>query len=330
MKVKFSDNFISKKLERMIADRSLKPKFPREIFFDLSNICNHTCFFCSNSKISEYANMDKELAFRLLKEAKENGVRDVGMYSTGEPFVRKDLADFVNYAKKIGIEYVFINTNGSLATPERSKPILHAGLDSVKFSINAGTRESYKQIHGKDHFIQVIENLKWFYNYRKESGLDYGIYLSMVPTKQTQGEWDKLNDIIGNYLDQSNLRHCSNQGGNMIENNDTEKIDRRNLLGSRLPEQINDKVICTDPFFRAVITPQGFLTACVVDYGNNLCVADLNKTSLIEAWNNSHFVKLRRKHLEDNLDGLICKSCINNCNSKFEPLVKELSRPTKN
>ena len=103
----------------------------------------------------------------------------------------------------------------------------------------------------------------------------------MVPTSITQGDWDKLNDTIGNYIDQSNLRHCSNQGGNMIANNDTEKIDRRNLLGSRLPEQINDKVICTDPFFRAVITPQGFLTACVVDYGNNLCVAEGKAKSFI-------------------------------------------------
>ena len=32
----------------------------------------------------------------------------------------------------------------------------------------AGTRESYKQVHGKDHFNQVVENLKWFYNYRLE------------------------------------------------------------------------------------------------------------------------------------------------------------------
>ncbi len=68
MEDKYSDNFVQKKQERLIADRRLKPEFPREIFFDLSNICNHTCFFCSNSKISEYANTTQGAHFKAWME----------------------------------------------------------------------------------------------------------------------------------------------------------------------------------------------------------------------------------------------------------------------
>lgn len=320
--------FAQKKARRMDVEWQEKPPFPREIFFDISNICNHKCVFCSNRKISDKANLDKELAFRLIRECYENGTKDIGFYATGEPFVRKDLAEFVAYAKKIGIEYIFITSNGALATPERAQPVLDAGLNSVKFSVNAGTRESYKTVHGKDDFDKVIENIKWFHGYRKTSGLKYGIYFSMVPTHHTEGEWPILQELLRPYTDDQDLRGCSNQGGNMYENNFAEKVDKFNLLGSLQKDQFCGK--CPDPFFRATITPQGFLTTCVVDYQNYLCVADLHETTIKEAWHNDTFVGLRRRHLTGNLHGLICDNCLNNCNNPASPLIEKYSRPFKN
>lgn len=318
--------FNKKKSQRTAVDwDNPRPAFPREVFFDISNACNHTCVFCSNVKISERANMDKDLMFRLLRECKENGTTDVGLYATGEPFVRNDLAEIVAYAKKIGIEYVFITTNAALATPARAKAVLDAGVDSIKFSVNAGTRASYKKIHGADDFDKVIEHIKWFHAYRATSGLKYGLYFSMVPTQLTEKEWPILRDLLMPYTDDENLRGCSNQGGNMYENNATEKIDKNNILGSMLPSQRAGK--CPDPFFRCTITPQGFMTTCVVDYQNYLCVADLNTTPMKDAWHNERFVRLRERHISGDLEGLICHNCLGNCDKPVAPLVKEYARP---
>jgi len=318
--------FNKKKAQRTQVEwNNPRPPFPREVFFDISNACNHTCVFCSNPKITKRANMSKELAFRLLRECKENGTTDVGLYATGEPFLRNDLAEFVRYAKGIGIEYVFITTNAALATPERAKPVLDAGIDSVKFSVNAGTRESYKKIHGSDDFDKVIEHIKWFHAYREKNGLKCGLYFSMVPTRLTEGEWPILRDLLAPYTDDENLRSCSNQGGNMYENNKTETIDKDNILGSMLPGQKLGK--CPDPFFRCTITPQGFLTTCCVDYQNYLCVADLNETTLKEAWHNDHYVKLRERHMSGDLKGLICHNCLGNCDEPVVPIVAEFARP---
>ncbi|MCA9398662.1 MAG: SPASM domain-containing protein [Candidatus Omnitrophica bacterium] len=214
-----------------------------------------------------------------------------------------------------------------MATPERAKSVIDAGLDSVKFSVNAGTRESYKKVHGKDDFEKVIEHIKWFDSYRKENNIKLGIYYSMVPTKITKGEWPLLQEILGPYTDDEDLRGCSNQGGNMYENNYTEEVDKNNLLGSLSRDQFCGK--CPDPFFRATITPQGFLTTCVVDYQNYLCVADLREESLKDAWHNEHFVNLRKRHIANDLKGLICHNCLGNCNDPAEPLIKEFSRPFK-
>jgi len=324
-----TENLSSKKSKRMNVDfTNPYPPFPREVFFDLNNTCVSRCFFCSNSKISERAYLDKELGFKLLQDFFDNGTRELALHATGEPFLREDLAEFVARAKKIGYEYIFMNTNGILATPQRAKPVLDAGLDSIKFSVNAATRHSYRKVHGVDAFDIVIDNIKWFSEYRIKMRLAYRIYVSMVPTSITQGELPILKKLLSDYVDEIDCRSCSNQGGNMIENNRTERIDKNNLLGSMKENQCIGK--CPDLFFRCTVTPQGFLSPCVVDYQNYLVVADLHKTHIKDAWHNEVYVNLRKRHISGDLKGLMCYSCLNNCAAEAEPLLLEFARPFKN
>ena len=154
------------------------PPFPKEIFLDLTSLCNHACVFCANPRIKNKKTMNHEMAVRVIKEAYECGSRELGMYATGDSFMVKNLHEYVEYAKKqVGYDYLFITTNGGLASPDRVKPVLDAGLDSIKFSISAGKRETFKEIQGKDDFDKVIFDLKWVSNYRKESRLNYRIYV---------------------------------------------------------------------------------------------------------------------------------------------------------
>ena len=87
------------------------PPFPREIILDINNRCNHKCYFCANPKIEKYDSLDFNLAVNLMKQARALGSIDLGLQATGEPFMDKRLADFVREGKKIGFEYVYINTN---------------------------------------------------------------------------------------------------------------------------------------------------------------------------------------------------------------------------
>ena len=306
-----------------------EPPFPREVFFDVSSACNHWCFFCANPTqklLKGQGLIDEKLVCRLLDEVSQNGTTQVGLYSTGEPFMHKGLARMTAKAKSVGIPYVFMSTNGALATPKRAKPVLDAGMDSIKFSVNAGTRDSYKNVHGKDQFDLVKEHIRWFSNYRETSGLTYKIYISSVQTSKNKGEWEGLKESLSPYVDEFDMRSCSNQGGNMYVNNSTETIDASNLLGSLKPTQLKHKR-CPDPFHRLVVTSEGYATVCVVDYKNYLTVANLHKNTIKEAWTNEVFVDLRKRHLSGNLDGLICKNCLHNSNDPSFPLMPDISRP---
>ena len=46
--------------------------------------------------------------------------------------------------KSFLVKYTFLTTNGSLARPEIMKKVIDAGLDSIRFSVNAADREMYK------------------------------------------------------------------------------------------------------------------------------------------------------------------------------------------
>jgi hypothetical protein len=69
-------------------------------------------------------------------------------------------------------------------------------------------------------------------------------------------------------------------------------------------------VPCWGLFNSAKVSWNGFLTMCCFDHDQRFDVADLNKTSLLEAWNHPRFVDLRQRHLADDLKGTLCSECL--------------------
>ncbi len=294
------------------------PPFPREITLDINNRCNHKCFFCANPKIENYDQLDLELAFDLMKQGIENGCTDLALQALGEPFMDKRLAEFVKEGKRLGYEYIYINSNGALATPKRAKPVIDAGCDSIKFSINANNREDFKKVHGYDDFEKVLENLKWIYEYRNKNNIKMGVYVSAVNNSISKVDHSNIDKYIKPYCDNFALRDVSNQGGSMMELNETESIKEGNILGSLKKNELTTR--CVYPFNRIVINPHGFVVACTADFHDKLSIGDVRKNSLKEIWEGEIFKFFRKKHLEDEYDGLFCNKCLNNLNCETKQL----------
>lgn len=301
--------------DQTLENRDLKPPFPKTMLLEVSNICNHVCAFCANSKSDRKKGfIEKEFAMQILSEAYMLGTRDVGFYATGEPLTDKNLETYISYAKKIGFEYVFITTNGAMFDSKRIHSIIDAGIDSIKFSINGANREDYLLIHGKDDFDKVIENLKLVSELRHTH--KFKLYISFIMTKQTMRTRQEFEQKYGKYVDDIIFLKCINQSGYMPELNGLLAIDE-NAGG------YNVDGICPMIFNKLHVTYEGYLTMCCADFQNYLAIADLNKESLQDAWNNQYAQELRKRHLNHNLDGTICANCIYNHNEPCDPLVKE-------
>lgn len=297
---------------------SEKPPFPRNMLMELANICNHKCVFCGYKDMKRKKSMcNKEQMLDILRQAYENGTREVGFYIIGEPFVCQDLAEYVAYAKNLGYEYVYLTTNGALATLDRCKEVIAAGLDSIKFSLNAATRESYLAVHGKDDFFTVKENIYALRNYVQDHGLDVFMFISFVKNELNKEDITELNEVFGSVVDKIYIYPCGNQCGRMLGLIDQGVVKKEEFrVGGFAP--------CEMCFNRLHITCEGYLSACCGDVDGYLAAVDLHKVSLVDAWNSEVMTELRRKHLRDELDGLLCYNCVKTAEKEFSPLNREL------
>lgn len=313
------DNLLDKIKMDMDCVPALRPPFPDNMLIELTNACNNKCVFCAHRLMSrKIGEIKSELLERILKEACDLGVRRVGFYATGEPFLSEKLSEYVRMAKELGFEYVYITTNGILATPSRVVPVVESGLDSIKFSINAGTPHTYRKLHGSDGFKKIYQNVRFISEYRKKNKKAFRIFASYVVTKDNEAERGLFSDLFKPFTDDILFLGVGNQGGVMAELN-------RASVSKNFPDEFRAKPPCDVIFNRLNVTCEGYLTICCVDFDNYLAVADLNEVSLREAWHCDAFVEIRDRHIKNELRGTQCYSCINDEAAKFKPLSPQFA-----
>ena len=316
-------NSIEERIEQISKKQNsnLYPAIPKNMLVECSNMCNLSCLFCANRKMTRPKGIiSYDFLSRVLKEAFELGTREVGFYTTGEPLLNLKLEKFIEIARNIGYEYIYITTNGVLANIERVKGLVKAGLNSIKFSINAVNDKEYIFIHGKDKYNIVMNNLKDVWRWKENNNIDLRVYVSYISTKYTEYELDVIENNFINYFDKVLITNVRNQSGAIPDIIDIVKNrnEENKIQGKRnLP--------CYYPFNTLCITREGYLTGCCTDFQNYLAYADLNKISLKEAWYSETITNLRKQHISGNMENNLCYNCIFNSKIMPEPLVKELA-----
>lgn len=121
---------------------------PLGLVAELTYRCPLRCPYCSNPM--ELAAYREELTTqqwcRVLHEARELGVLQVHL-SGGEPLARRDLADLVAHAHRLGM-YTGLVTSGVPLTGDRFAELVAAGLDHVQLSVQDHTAPAADRIAG--------------------------------------------------------------------------------------------------------------------------------------------------------------------------------------
>ncbi len=137
---------------------------PRSAKIELTAHFDLACFFCAaHARPRARAGMPRPLVERLLRELRFAGVEHLGLLYLGESFECEWLEDAVRFAKReCGFPLVFLTTNGVHATADRVRDCIEAGLDSLKFGVNAATAEQYRQVTGAapERFAAVMANVR--------------------------------------------------------------------------------------------------------------------------------------------------------------------------
>lgn len=279
-----------------------KLEFPKEIMIEVTNSCNCKCFFCgSNNSIRKKGFIEEALAERLIKEAYNYGARKISFHGMGEPFLSNKLAKYVSIAKKEGYTYIYLDTNGIVATPEKTIPVLDAGLDSLKFSIHAATAETHKRIVGVDGYEILIENLRAAREYIEKEKISCKLIAYQAISTLNCHEIDAFRALMQPLVDEVWSRPIHNGSGARPENK-TYSTGAQETTMKELP--------CKELYQRIIITWEGKAIACSTDWTGTLVYGDAKQNDLLALWNSDELWAIRRKHENRNTLPSICSKCM--------------------
>ncbi len=124
--------------------------------------CNFNCIYCraggeglssneelmSSGEIIEVVRIASEIGFRHLK------------ITGGEPTLRRDLFKIIKGCNNLeNLEEIQLVTNASRLTKEYAESLKMAGLDNITISLDAASREKFREITEKDRFEKVISGI---------------------------------------------------------------------------------------------------------------------------------------------------------------------------
>jgi len=288
----------------------LYPPPPQCLNVELNNTCNQRCVFCSfhSPYVKNPAkpfHMSVDFAKKILDKAKEQGIgkKEIGLYSMGEALLHTGLEECVSYAKELGCPYVFLTSNGTLATPDRMRSLIDAGLDSIRFSINAADPDMYKKIHGTDHFNIVVENIKYLAEYRKQKNINISVSISSVITKKTKSNKRIIQEMFGNLVDEIifiPVMDLSLLGNEIVEEYGIEQ----SVIKHGEPR------ICPMLFNSMYVGSNGNVRICCDSRAIDVTAGDLHEDmDLLKAWHSETMVHYRNLHLKGDIKNSVCYGC---------------------
>jgi MoaA/NifB/PqqE/SkfB family radical SAM enzyme len=293
------------------------PPAPRSVKIEISPRCNYRCGFCAlrTREVQPKWDMDLALFKRVTREMRDAGVVEVGVFYLGESFMNpKLLVDCIAYLKReLAMPYVFLTSNASMAFPEAVEACMNAGLDSLKWSMNAADEAQFEEVMGVAGklFHRALENVKSAWEVRQRGGHATGLYASSIRYDGAQlAKMEALlNERVRPYVDQHYWLPLYSMGAFATQRE--EDLGYRPTAGNQgRVGALRDPLPCWSAFTEGHVTAEGKLSACCFDANANWTMGDLNKVSFMDAWNSAPFVNLRAAHLKKDVRGTVCENCI--------------------
>lgn len=290
---------------------------PRSVKVELCGRCNYRCGFCAirSRDAQPTVDMSWPLFTRITREMAAAGVQEIGLFYLGEPFLAPDLLmHAIRYLKQdLAVPYVFVTTNGSLATPAHVRAVMAAGLDSLKFSINASDDQQFLDVmQVKPAFYgRALAHLRTARTIRDDGGFACRLYASSIRydgAQQARME-TLLAAHVWPYVDEHYWLPLYSMGS--VATAREVELGYRPIAGNqgRLGA-LREPLPCWSVFTEGHVTSRGHLSACCFDADDRFSMADMTTQSFGDAWQSPAFQALRAAHLRRDVSDTICASCV--------------------
>ncbi len=307
-------NILKRKLRRVFINKDIMVK-PKEVLIEVTNVCNLKCPMCHTYRSSRPRGyMDISLYNRVIDQVVDLDIRDVHLYTVGEPLLHKGIVDMVKIAKS-NKRKVFIYTNGNLLDNDIARNLIDAELDNLVISLEGMDNSKYASIRRGGNFERAKDNISYAKKYRDSILGRTKIEIWSTIMDEDSVYLNSFKNYWRNYADRIFFVHLANQGGYI-----------KGITGKTIDPKLRQP--CGTLWNSIIVLWNGQVSACCVDFDGKMIMGNVYQTTLKEIWNGKKYLKYRKLHLEGKFHELspcdVCDAGLVNINQQLKKLNEEL------
>ena len=257
----------------------------KKIYVEITNMCNLSCSFCSESaRKGKNMTLDE---FRHIVEQVKDYTDYFHLHVKGEPLIHPLLADFFDVCAENGIK-VNITTNGTLLKNKLDMLIASKSLRQVNISLHAETDNNEKYFNECIEAGDMLAKNGIFVSYRLWNG-EGGLALK-----------ERMFDIYpGNYVKGNRITLAENTFLSLDEFWEWPDL--------KMP-YIGDKGICNGLRHHVGILVDGTVIPCCLDGEGQAPLGNIFETDFDEIWK-ENILPVRQDMYNRKLSLELCKHC---------------------
>jgi radical SAM protein with 4Fe4S-binding SPASM domain len=236
----------------------------------------------------------------------------------GESMLHPQWKEMLAYAKKKGVQPITLITNGTLLNHDKADHILDLKIDSMCFSVDGVTNETYSKVRVKGNLDKVVANVRNLIAKRNARGQrEPAILMRIIQMPQTEEEVDAFLEQWRRNLgpqDAVAVNPYISWAGLMDEKQDNGAA-KPSPIGKRWPEGPDEgsapassepvdapavdetsRRPCRMLWKNFSILYDGRVSACCKDAEAELIIGDVRQNSIKEIWSGPVIKRLREMH----------------------------------
>lgn len=276
-------------------------KYLRRVNFELTSVCNLKCKYCSFKSGLRKPYIDLRLFKKVLLDLCSFAPKlpMLALYMSGESLLHPQFVELLQIVAETRKQYpafgqiVYLHTNGILWTPEAHHRIMETeALTRVIWSIDGVDRKTFEEMRPKADYNQILDNFSYFLAHRGE----------------VEGWINNLRDksCVGKEMD-IRLLHLFLEADNAVVS-PPKDLNQTGL--SEIKYYGKTLGLCSYLFDTAIVTVDGQMSLCCVDYNSENGFGNLQKHTFREVFCGQERIKrmtLLQQGKREALPG--CKTC---------------------
>ncbi len=304
---------------------------PLNANIEVTSRCNMACTFCYNIKMPEHQIGDMEVStyHKFIDDGVRDGLVAVNLNGLGEPTLRSDLPEMIEYAKKAGVLEVMFHTNASIMSEELATKLINAGLDKIIFSVDSPDKASYERMRllktytnesklqiKPMSFDQIKHNVELFFNTRQKLQSEKPfIRTTMVLTDDNEQFVSQFIERWKAVADEISVQDM------LSESKITEKTSWRNSNKSRVfanKKQLLDyatkngvNYICPLLYQSMYFYHNGDIAMCSYPQARDMkIIGNIKQSTVADIWQSEEIADMRKLHEQGKWHEIeMCRNC---------------------